>query len=247
MAVEFKNVKVVFSNMRNKLNKNLLTQGGRMFSVEVDVNTPEFKQLQEEFKELNKMAKEAFAEKSGKKVKDASKEKGVGNYLFGERDEEYADKARLKFIVYNIREKEVTGGDSTKKELYEVLSPVYSDPNFTYKLDNNGKKQFVTEGGKPWTPLSENIIDIKCSLVAGYNSTDSRVSIRLKADEVRIIESNVPSSNKKGYGMLTLDGAVQNVAKKVEYAKPTQDESAFFTDDDFTTLDGANDMAELDV
>ena len=246
MAVEFKNVKVVFSNMRNKLNKNLQKQGGRMFSVEVDANSPEFKQLQEQFNDLNKLAKEIYGEKNGKKVKDASKEKGVGNYLFGERDEEYGNNARLKFIVYNIREKDVTTEEGTRQELYEVLSPIYDNDKFTYKLDNNGNKQHVLESGKIWTPLSENTIDIKCSLVAGYNSTDNRVSIRLKADEVRIVESNVPSGGKNKMEMVTLEGVVQKNVKKVEYAQPSKDE-AEFTTDELVALDVTNDMAELDV
>lgn len=246
MAVEFKNVKVVFSNMRNKLNKNLQKQGGRMFSVEVDTNSPEFKQLQEQFNDLNKLAKEIYGEKNGKKVKDASKEKGVGNYLFGERDEEYGNNARLKFIVYNIREKDVTTEEGTKQELYEVLSPIYDNDKFTYKLDNNGNKQYVLESGKIWTPLSENTIDIKCSLIAGYNSTDNRVSIRLKADEVRIIESNVPSGGKNKMEMVTLEGVVQKNAKKVEYAQPSKDE-AEFTTDELVALDVTSDMSELDV
>ena len=246
MAVEFKNVKVVFSNMRNKLNKNLQKQGGRMFSVEVDANSPEFKQLQEQFNDLNKLAKEIYGEKNGKKVKDASKEKGVGSYLFGERDEEYGNNARLKFIVYNIREKDVTTEEGTRQELYEVLSPIYDNDKFTYKLDNNGNKQYVLESGKIWTPLSENTIDIKCSLVAGYNSTDNRVSIRLKADEVRIVESNVPSGGKNKMEMVTLEGVVQKNVKKVEYAQPSKDE-AEFTTDELVALDVTNDMAELDV
>ena len=246
MAVEFKNVKVVFSNMRNKLNKNLQKQGGRMFSVEVDANSPEFKQLQEQFNDLNKLAKEIYGEKNGKKVKDASKEKGVGNYLFGERDEEYGNNARLKFIVYNIREKDVTTEEGTRQELYEVLSPIYDNDKFTYKLDNNGNKQYVLESGKIWTPLSENTIDIKCSLVAGYNSTDNRVSIRLKADEVRIVESNVPSGGKNKMEMVTLEGVVQKNVKKVEYAQPSKDE-AEFTTDELVALDVTNDMAEFDV
>lgn len=246
MAVEFKNVKVVFSNMRNKLNKNLQKQGGRMFSVEVDANSPEFKQLQEQFNDLNKLAKEIYGEKNGKKVKDASKEKGVGNYLFGERDEEYGNNARLKFIVYNIREKDVTTEEGTRQELYEVLSPIYDNDKFTYKLDNNGNKQYVLESGKIWTPLSENTIDIKCSLVAGYNSTDNRVSIRLKAEEVRIVESNVPSGGKNKMEMVTLEGVVQKNVKKAEYAQPSKDE-AEFTTDELVALDVTNDMAELDV
>ena len=246
MAVEFKNVKVVFSNMRNKLNKNLQKQGGRMFSVEVDANSPEFKQLQEQFNDLNKLAKEIYGEKNGKKVKDASKEKGVGNYLFGERDEEYGNNARLKFIVYNIREKDVTTEEGTKQELYEVLSPIYDNDKFTYKLDNNGNKQYVLESGKIWTPLSENTIDVKCSLVAGYNSTDNRVSIRLKADEVRIVESNVPSGGKNKMEMVTLEGVVQKNVKKVEYAQPSKDE-AEFTTDELVALDVTSDMSELDV
>ena len=246
MAVEFKNVKVVFSNMRNKLNKNLQKQGGRMFSVEVDANSPEFKQLQEQFNDLNKLAKEIYGEKNGKKVKDASKEKGVGNYLFGERDEEYGNNARLKFIVYNIREKDVTTEEGTRQELYEVLSPIYDNDKFTYKFDNNGNKQYVLESGKIWTPLSENTIDIKCSLIAGYNSTDNRVSIRLKADEVRIVESNVPSGGKNKMEMVTLEGVVQKNVKKVEYAQPSKDE-AEFTTDELVALDVTNDMAELDV
>lgn len=246
MAVEFKNVKVVFSNMRNKLNKNLQKQGGRMFSIEVDANSPEFKQLQEQFNDLNKLAKEIYGEKNGKKVKDASKEKGVGNYLFGERDEEYGNNARLKFIVYNIREKDVTTEEGTRQELYEVLSPIYDNDKFTYKLDNNGNKQYVLESGKIWTPLSENTIDIKCSLIAGYNSTDNRVSIRLKADEVRIVESNVPSGGKNKMEMVTLEGVVQKNAKKVEYTQPSKDE-AEFTTDELVALDVTNDMAELDV
>lgn len=246
MAVEFKNVKVVFSNMRNKLNKNLQKQGGRMFSVEVDANSPEFKQLQEQFNDLNKLAKEIYGEKNGKKVKDASKEKGVGNYLFGERDEEYGNNARLKFIVYNIREKDVTTEEGTRQELYEVLSPIYDNDKFTYKLDNNGNKQYVLESGKIWTPLSENTIDVKCSLVAGYNSTDNRVSIRLKADEVRIVESNVPSGGKNKMEMVTLEGVVQKNVKKVEYAQPSKDE-AEFTTDELVALDVTSDMSELDV
>lgn len=235
MTVEFKNVKVVFSNMRNKLNKDLFS---REFSIEVDVNSPEFKQLQENFKEINEKAKTYYGKQLGKKVKPASTEKGAGSYLFGERDEEYGDKARLKFVVYNTREKEVTLDDgSTKKELYEVLSPIYNgNAEFCYKLDNNGKKQYKTENGTPWTPLSQNVIDVKCSLVASYNKSDNRVSIRLKADEVKIVESNV-SGKKGGLGFVTLDDNTQNFVKEVEYTKPIEEESDTFTEDDLASLD----------
>ena len=94
--------------------------------------------------------------------------------------------------------------------------------------------------------MIENTIDIKCSLIAGYNSTDNRVSIRLKADEVRIVESNVPSGGKNKMEMVTLEGVVQKNAKKVEYTQPSKDE-AEFTTDELVALDVTNDMAELDV
>lgn len=244
MTVEFKNVKVTFSNLRNKLTKQVMTQGGRHFAIEVDVNSPEFKQLQEEFMALSKMAKEQFTENLGKKVKEATKENGVGDYLFGERDEKYGDKARLKFYVYNVNEVDVTQEDgSTKKELQEKLQWIYgNNPNFSYKLDNNGKKEFITNKGTPWCPLSENIVDVTCSLVAGYNKMANKVTIKLKAEEVRIIDSQYGSNNNgdKQKLICTLDDN-KKISKDIEYTKPADVD---FTQDEIAKFDS---LEELDV
>ena len=48
MTVKIKNATVTFSNMLNKLNKDLLS---REFCIELPSESPEVKQLQTEFKE----------------------------------------------------------------------------------------------------------------------------------------------------------------------------------------------------
>ena len=83
-----------------------------------------------------------------------------------------------------------------------------------------------------WLPISGNLIDVKCSLRASYNKSDNRVTIRLKADDVNILQAS--EFNKSG-GFLTLDG-VDEVPVKVEKASvKTSDD--MFEEDDMSKLD----------
>lgn len=251
MTVEFKNVKVVFSNMMNRLTKDLM-QGGRTFSILINSNSPEFKQLQDDFKALNEYAKEKYGEEHGKKVKDASREEGLGAMLFG--DLEADGKFILKFpTITFVDEKEVTQEDgSVKKQLVERLNNrAYKTLQFTYELNNNGEKVYetLTKDGtlKTLVPSSNSTVNVVCGLYATYNKTANRVTIRAKAIEVHLVERSEYSKSKSqdSSGVLELPDN-RKIAKKVEYAQPSKEEVEFTTDE-LVALDVTNDMAELDV
>lgn len=234
-SVEFKNVTVSFSTMLNKLDNKLF---GRMFSVKIPMDSPELKELQKQFKELNAIAKEKYSEEHGVKVKDASKEKGAGRDLFEESA--YAEGfAELKFNIVNVREKEVKDEDGkTSKSRYEAFNPIYKNLDFIYKINNNGEKEFSTEKGNHWVPLNTNVIDLKCSLVASYDEKDKRPRIQLKADEVKILESTIGSKStgtKKVY--LTLGGAEDEVETKVETKKASKKDEDLISGDELGALD----------
>ena len=227
-SVEFKNVTVSFSTMLNKLDNKLF---GRMFSVKIPMDSPELKELQKQFKELNAIAKEKYSEEHGVKVKDASKEKGAGRDLFEESA--YAEGfAELKFNIVNVREKEVKDEDGkTSKSRYEAFNPIYKNLDFIYK-------EFSTEKGNHWVPLNTNVIDLKCSLVASYDEKDKRPRIQLKADEVKILESTIGSKStgtKKVY--LTLGGAEDEVETKVETKKASKKDEDLISGDELGALD----------
>ena len=234
-SVEFKNVTVSFSTMLNKLDNKLF---GRMFSVKIPMDSPELKKLQEQFTELNTIAKKAYSEEHGVKVKDASREKGAGRDLFEESA--YAEGfAELKFNIVNVRDKEVTDENGkTTKSRYEVLNKIYKSLDFIYKINNNGEKEFSTEKGNHWVPLNTNVIDLKCSLVASYDEKDKRPRIQLKADEVKILESTIGSkttSNKVTY--LTLDGVDEEAETKVENKKPSKKDEELISSEELGAWD----------
>lgn len=230
MSVTIKNAKVTWSNMRNKMTPDLLS---REFCIELPSDSPEITKLCADFKELEKKAKETFGEKVGKKVKGASTEKGLGASLFTE-NEYKPGYTRLKFTIYNINEREfkLEDGTVTKKRV-ETLSPIYKDLDWCYKINNNGAKEYtIPDRDTHWLPLSGNLIDVKCSLRASYNKSDNRVTIRLKADDVNILQAS--EFNKSG-GFLTLDGD-DEVPVKVEKASvKTSDD--MFEEDDMSKLD----------
>ncbi len=234
MSVTIKNAQVTWSNMLNKLDKKLLS---REFCIELPSDSPEIKQLCEEFKMLEEKAKLAYTEQQGKKVKGASQEKGLGAYLFSENDYN-PGYTRLKFTIFNINDVEETLEDGSKvKKRVERLNPVYKNLDFCYKINNNGQKEYTIDGStKHWLPLSENIVDIKCSLVASYNKTDNRVTIRLKADDVCIIKAS--DFNKgSGSGFITLSTENEEIEQRVEQVKPVE------TSEQFT----AEELSELDI
>lgn len=232
MSVTIKNAKVTFSNMRNKMNPQLLS---REFCIELPSDSPEITQLREEFKKVEEKAKAYYTEKNGKKCKPASTEKGLGDYLFSENDY-HPGFTRLKFTIYNIREKEVKLEDgSTKKTRVEVLSSLYKNLDFCYKINNNGAKEYTLEGKDiHWMPLSENIIDVKASLVASYNKTDNRLTIRLRADEVNILKTGEFNGKSGGGDFITLDEDVE-IQNKVEKADVSNSDT--FTADELASLD----------
>lgn len=232
MSTEFKNAKVIFSNMRNKVTKDMFS---KEFSIAVPSDCEQIKQLQADFDTLEKKAQAFYGEREGKKVKPASREKGVGAFLLDDTYDKDGTK-RLKFIVYNIREQEVKTEDGkVVKKLAEVLSPLYPKLNFCYRINNNGSKEYVTDNGTPWLPLSENIINVKCSLRASYNKNDNRVVIRLRADDVEIVTSNYTGKGKSSF--LSLDGDDTDFEKEVEVAPKVEENEIF----------DANDLANLDV
>lgn len=231
MTVKIKNATVTFSNMLNKLNKDLLS---REFCIELKSDSPEIKQLQTEFKELETKAKDAFSAQVGKKVKNASTEKGLGNTLFCE-NEYKPGYTRLKFTIYNINEMEVKQEDgTTKKQRVEKLSPIYKNLDFCYIINNNGKKEFtIQDTDKHWLPLSNNIIDVTCSLVASYNKSDNRVTIRLKADDVNIVQKEERTKNNNFY--ITLPSEDEVISNKVEQV--AVEENELFTVSELEELD----------
>lgn len=226
MSVTIKNAKVTFSNMRNKPNPKLLS---REFCIELPSDSPEITALREQFKELENKAKLAYSEKEGKKVKGASTEKGLGEYLFSE-NEYNPGFTRLKFTIYNMRDVEDKKEDgSVIKRRVEKLAPMYKNLDFMYKINNNGQKEYmIPDKDIHWMPLSENIIDINCSLVASYNKTDNRVTIRLKADDVKIVQTSDFGGKSGGsFGFLTLDDENEEIQTKVEKKEPVKEEEMF--------------------
>lgn len=234
MSVTIKNAKVVFSNMKNKPNPKLLS---REFSIELPSDSPEIETLRTQFKELENKAKLAYSEKEGKKVKGASTEKGLGDYLFN--DNEYNPGfTRLKFTIFNMKDVEDKKEDgSIVKRRVEKLSPIYKNLDFMYKINNNGQKEYmIPDKDVHWMPLSENIINIECSLVASYNKADNRVTIRLKADDVNILQTSDFGKSSGGFGFLTLDDSNEHIENKVE-KKSSVEESDTFTAEELASLD----------
>jgi hypothetical protein len=228
MSVTIKNAKVTYSNMRNRITPELLS---REFCIELPCKSEEITKLREQFKELETKAKSAFSEQEGKKVKGASTERGLGSYLFDDENEYRPGFVRLKFTVFNFNEKEVKNDDgSTKKVRVERLNPIYKNLDFCYKIDNNGKKEYtIPNKDIHWLPLSENIIDIKCSLVASYNKSDNRVTIKLKADDVNIIQAS--EFRKSGGGYLTLEDEDEEIQSEVEKSEVVQEDEMFDVSD----------------
>ena len=228
MSVTIKNAKVTYSNMRNRITPELLS---REFCIELPCKSEEITKLREQFKELETKAKSAFSEQEGKKVKGASTERGLGSYLFDDENEYRPGFVRLKFTVFNFNEKEVKNDDgSTKKVRVERLNPIYKNLDFCYKIDNNGKKEYtIPNKDIHWLPLSENIIDIKCSLVASYNKSDNRVTIKLKADDVNIIQAS--EFRKSGGGYLTLEDEDEEIQSEVEKSEVVKEDEMFDVSD----------------
>lgn len=232
MSVTIKNAKVTWSTMRNRVTPELLS---REFCIELPSDSEEVQQLRKDFNQLEAKAKEYYGEKEGKKVKPTSKEKGLGAYLFTENDYKPGF-TRLKFIIFNFNEKEIKNENGkTIKQRVENLSPIYRESglDFCYKINNNGEKEYTIPGTDThWLPLSGNIIDIKCSLRASYNKNDNRVTIRLKADDVNIIQA---SEFAKSGGFLALEGD-EDLPKKIEKAA-TKSDNELFEEDDMSQLD----------
>ena len=238
MSVTISNATVTFSNMLNKKTKDMFS---RYFCVELPTDSPEIQKLQKEFKELEEKAKVHFTEEQGKKVKNASSEKGLGASLFSE-NEYNPNHTQLKFTIFNFNdvEKKLEDG-TTKKERIEKLNSIYKNLDFCYRVNNDGKKEYtIGDTEKHWLPLSENIVDIKCSLVATYNKSDNRVSIKLKADEVKIVKASEFNGSKRS-NYLTLSDEDEQVVEKVEKAKPAKsekvEEEAMFSSEELAELD----------
>jgi hypothetical protein len=237
----FENVEVSFSTMLNKLeSKNFY---GRMFTIKVPKDSPELASLQEQFKTLEKNAQTKFSEDLGKKVKPASRERGTGKDLF-EESQWKEGFMELTFQVTNVREKEDKQEDGTvKKVRYEVLNKVYSSPDFCYKVNNNGEKEYKTEQGKNWYPLNTNIININVSLMASYIEKESRVKIQLKANDVEIIDSKVgskTSGSKTKFLTLDEDEEVTQTVTQTSTPKITPKKIE-------GELLSANELASLDI
>lgn len=233
MSIEFKNVKVTWSTMLRKLTPEL---NSKEFCFEVPADCEEIQKLRGDFEALEEKAKQHFSEKEGKKVKGASREAGVGEYLFGEENKN--GNRRLKFIVFNVRENKET------KQKEEVLASIYNqNPYFCYKVDNNGAKQYEVNG-KPWFPNSNDVINIKCSLLANYNKSAGRITIKLKADEVEIVSSNYSKKSGSSFGYLSLDNEEEEfvpqakiVSTPKETPKAKEKDEEIFSAEDLASLD----------
>lgn len=222
----FKDVEVSFSTMLNKPEK---CKYGKNFMVRIPIDNPVIEEMKKAYKELNEVAKEAYSKQLGKKIKNATSVEDV----FAESI--YAEGfVELKFNVYFNRETE--NEDGTKSSEL-VLNTIYETPNFTYKIDNNGKKEYELDNGRFWQPLSTNKIDIVVSLVAKYDKKNNKPSIQFKAEEVKIIDSQYKgksSGPKTGY--ITLGGNSTSTETKVESSKPVED-SELFSAEDLQALD----------
>lgn len=228
---ELKNVTVSFSTMLNKPEK---AKYGRGFKILVPIDSPVLKEVKEKYEELNEMAKVKFGESLGKKLKNAKTE------IFDE-SVYHEGFVELPFNIFAMNEIEVETEDGKKTKQYkERLNIIYEkSPMVCYFLDNNGGKMTETENGKKIYPLSQNIINIEFSLVAGYNKKENRPSIYFKAEDVEIVKSEWGNKDKgPKIGLLTLDSEDEQISKKVENTKVSEDE--FFSADDISELDIAN-------
>lgn len=235
MAVEINEVKVVWSDLKNKdLTK---INGSKNFSIDVPVDSQIVSQLREDFKALEKKAVQQLTEQLGKKVKGASREKGLGNTLFEENNYD-PNNVRLKFNIFDIKDEDVKQADGTTKKIKkEVLNSAYKNLDFIYKLDSNGKKTFTSgNSDSHWLPMSDNIVNVKASLYAKYNKTDNRVTIRIKADSVELKTTKEFDGKSSGFGTITLEDtneAIENIVENSEIVK--EDET--FSADELSSLD----------
>ena len=231
--VEFKNVEVSFSTMLNKPDNKLVKQSGRFFKVKVPMDSPELEELKKNYKDLNDKAKTVFGEQVGKKVKNA---KSVEDVFPESVQEGYEGFVELSFNVKRNKEYETKLEDGTiQKETKEVLDPIYKTDEFTYMVNNNGERVYKTESGKKFAPLSGNIVNITVSLTAKYNSKTNQPSIRLKAEEVKIVKSDFggKSSGPKT-GFITLDDD-EEIEEKVVSKSLNKEE--LFSEKDLASLD----------
>ena len=112
---------------------------------------------------------------------------------------------------------------------------MYKDLDFIYKVNNDGKKEFFIDGTtKHWVPNSGDVVDITCSLCASYYKSKNKVTIHLKADDVKIVKTSYQGGGSKS-AFITLDED-QDIETKVEKSKPV-DEDATFTADELSELD----------
>lgn len=228
---ELKDVTVSFSTMLNKPEK---AKYGRGFKILVPIDSPVLENVKKNYNELNELAKVKFGESLGKKLKNAKSD------IF-EESVYHEGFVEIPFNIFSMNEVEVETEDGKKiKQYKERINMIYEkSPMVCYFLDNNGGKMTETENGKKIYPLSQNIINIQFSLVAGYNKKENRPSIYFKAEDVEIVKSEWGNKNNgPKIGLLTLGGEEEEIATKVESTKVEEDE--MFTADDISELDIAN-------
>lgn len=243
--IEIKNAKVSYSTMKNKDTKKIF---GRVFKVLVPIDSPELEETIKQYKKLDEKARIAYGEKTEQKVKKA---KSVDD-VFQESiyEEGYVE---LPFNVYFLREEVVKDEDGNpvlddkgkeKVTKTEELNPIYTNPNFTYVLDNNGNKVYQCTETSYWAPLSGNMINIKYSLVSKYSKKNNQPVIQLKAEEVQLLNTEFTGTKSGGskMGFLTLSDEDEEIEEKVEKAPAkktvkTKSEESNFSAEELASLD----------
>lgn len=228
--VTFKNVKVSYSTMLNKEDK---CPYGRLFKVLVPMESQEFKDLLDMYKEMNDKAKTHFGETLGKKLKNAT---SIDDKFQESTFPDEVGFVPLSFNIAPMREKEVENENGEKvKTKAMVQNPVYKNGLKCCMLNNNGEKVYETEKGTKFAPLSKNYVDVTVSLNAKYNSKDNKPSIEVVADEVVIVKSEFgKKASKPEFETLTLYCDEEEVQQETATKTP---ENEMFEGEELAILD----------
>lgn len=192
---ELKNVKVTFSTLMNKDEK-----WGKCFKIALPEDSPEVDMLEEGIKEfapqardyINKVVNEAIDKKNESKKEGEPLEKPV---IVRKPDSPLVESSReagiyeipFNFYVYRKKEDEDVG----KLMLNTRVYPTEDDLPVIYMRDKNtGEKLAETPKGKKWQPQTDNLVDCKIELVAGYNAKDKKVMLYFKLVECEIVKSD---------------------------------------------------------
>ena len=205
---ELENVKVTFSTMMRKDES-----WGKCFKIALPEGSPELEMLENAVKEfspkakdyINKVVNDAIDKKNANKAEGEPLEKPV---IVRKPDSPLVESSReagvyeVPFNFYFYRKDE--GEDVGKLVLNTKVYPTEDDLPVVYMRDKNtGEKLAETPNGKKWQPQTDNIVNCKVELVAGYNSRDKKVTLHFKLVECEIVKSDFGKKSRSSGGGFT--------------------------------------------